>query len=206
VARIKLGTLFYLQAYDVFIHLHRPKTGHKAVTTLSSSVSREIIQPRRLTCGKCGEGIEAQAKFCGQCGNIMHIPQNTTAQEQKFVRCTNSTPAFAKAHFDDVAPKVRAEINQIMSALFRERFILILNTLLLLGVNLFGFCLSLKAYTEFNGDEMSKLIIAFTPFLFVNCVGFVAMIPIRGTKREIYRLQQRLIFLRAQIDYSHLMR
>ena len=93
-----------------------------------------------------------------------------------------------------------------MSALLRERFLLILNTIVLLGVNLFGFCLSLKAYTEFNGDEMAKLIIAFTPFLFVNGIGFVAMIPIRGTKREIYRLQQRLQFLRAQMEYNHLTR
>lgn len=136
----------------------------------------------------------------------MHIAQTTNNTESKAVRCTNSTPGFAKARFEDVGPKVRAEINQIMSALFRERFILILNTIILLGVNLFGFCLSLKAYTEFNGDEMCKLVIAFTPFLFVNGVGCVALIPIRGTKREIYRLQQRLQFLRAQMDYSHLMR
>ncbi|MCC6979128.1 MAG: hypothetical protein IT343_12460 [Candidatus Melainabacteria bacterium] len=174
--------------------------------TATSTVNVHNIAPRLLTCGKCSESVEAQAKFCGQCGNIMHVPAHSSSSEQKSVRCTNTTPTFAKARFDDVGPKVRAEINQIMSALFRERFILILNTFVLLGVNLVGFCLSLKAYTEFNGDEMCKLIIAFTPFLFVNGVGCVALIPIRGTKREIYRLQQRLQFLRAQMDYQHLMR
>lgn len=161
-----------------------------------------------MKCGQCGEIIESQAKFCGQCGNVMAIPQNmrTARSETKNTRCANDMPTFARARFEDVTPKVRAEISAIMSALFRERFLLILNTIVLLGVNLFGFSLSIKAYMEFNGDEMAKLVIAFTPFLFVNGIGCVAMIPIRGTKREIYRLQQRLQFLRAQMDYSHLSR
>ncbi len=160
-----------------------------------------------MRCGQCGEPIESQAKFCGHCGNVMAIAQSMRVNlhtESKSARCANEVPRFARAKFADVTPKVKAEITQIMTALFRERFILILNTIVLLSVNLLGFWLSLKAYTEFNGDEMAKLVIAFTPFLFVNSLGFVTMIPIRGTKREIYRLQQRLHFLRAQMDYSHL--
>jgi len=165
-----------------------------------------------VRCGQCNEPIESQAKFCGQCGHVMVRAQRAHGpyEEPKTSRSINHTapqvPQFARAQFADLTPKVRAEINSIMSALLRERFLLILNTIVLLGVNLFGFCLSLKAYTEFNGDEMAKLIIAFTPFLFVNGIGFVAMIPIRGTKREIYRLQQRLQFLRAQMEYNHLTR
>lgn len=161
-----------------------------------------------MRCGQCGEFIESQAKFCGQCGNVMAVPQNTRGplQVERSPRCTNEVPRFARAQFSDITPKVKAEINQIMSALFRERFLLILNTIVLLGVNLFGFFLSIKAYTEFIGDDVAKLVIAFTPFLFVNSIGFITMIPIRGTKREIYRLQQRLQFLRAQMDYSHLTR
>lgn len=162
---------------------------------------------RTLRCGQCGERIESQAKFCGQCGNVMAIPQSmrsSATTPTTTTRCTNEIPRFARVHFGDITPKVKAEINQIMSALFRERFILILNTAVLLGVNLFGFCVSLKAYTEFVGDDVAKLVIAFTPFLFVNCIGFITLIPIRGTKREIYRLQQRLQFLKAQMDYSHL--
>ncbi len=176
--------------------------------TSASYTDRNLNALRTMKCGQCGEIIESQAKFCGQCGNVMAIPQNMRASsaEKQGARCTNSVPTFARARFDDITPKVRAEINSIMSALFRERFLLILNTIVLLGVNLFGFSLSLKAYMEFNGDEMAKLVIAFTPFLFVNGIGFIAIIPIRGTKREIYRLQQRLQFLRAQMDYSHLSR
>lgn len=138
----------------------------------------------------------------------MAIPQSMRGPQQveRTPRCTNEIPRFARAQFADITPKVKAEINQIMSALFRERFLLILNTIVLLGVNLFGFFLSIKAYTEFIGDDVAKLVIAFTPFLFVNSIGFITMIPIRGTKREIYRLQQRLQFLRAQMDYSHLSR
>jgi len=138
----------------------------------------------------------------------MAVPQSMRGplQVEKTQRCTNEIPRFARAQFADITPKVKAEINQIMSALFRERFLLILNTIVLLGVNLFGFFLSIKAYTEFIGDDVAKLVIAFTPFLFVNSIGFITMIPIRGTKREIYRLQQRLQFLRAQMDYSHLSR
>ncbi|HIA51407.1 MAG TPA: zinc ribbon domain-containing protein [Candidatus Melainabacteria bacterium] len=179
------------------------------MTSASSINKAELANAfRALRCGKCNEPIESQAKFCGQCGNVMAMPQRARGpyEEPKPVRCTNEMPLFARAQFADMTPKVKAEINSIMSALFRERFLLILNTIVLLGVNLFGFSLSLKAYTEFNGDEMTKLIIAFTPFLFVNGVGFVAMIPIRGTKREIYRLQQRLQFLRAQMEYTHLTR
>lgn len=176
--------------------------------TSASSINRQELAKAfgTLRCGQCNEEIESRAKFCGQCGNVMVVPHKARHEDSKPVRCTNELPSFARAQFADMTPKVRAEINSIMSALFRERFILILNTVVLLGVNLFGFSLSLKAYTEFNGDEMAKLIIAFTPFLFVNGVGFVAMIPIRGTKREIYRLQQRLQFLRAQMEYTHLTR
>lgn len=178
--------------------------GSQAVTS-ASFITPQSSSIFAAKCAKCGENIEQQAKFCGQCGEVMVQPR-TTQRTPQATRCTNETPTFARASFADITPKVKAEINQIVSALFRERCILILNTCILLGVNLFGFSLSLKAYSEFNGDEMAKLIIAFTPFLFVNCVGCVAMIPIRGTKREIYRLQQRLQFLRAQMDFNHLMR
>lgn len=137
----------------------------------------------------------------------MNAPQGMlNALQELPQRSTNEVPRFARYQVNDISPKVQAEINQIMSALFRERFILLLNTAVLLGVNLLGFTLSLKAYTEFNGDEMAKLVIAFTPFLFVNGLAFVTMIPIRGTKREIYQLQQRLKFLKAQMDYTHLTR
>ncbi len=206
---IKLRALFSLQAYyEVYQQLfHSHKTGHKAVTS-AFSINRPDAIPRTLRCGQCNEPMEAQAKFCGQCGKVMAVAQNThgPAHVERVARCTNQVPGFARAQFADITPKVRAEINQIMNALFRERFILILNTIILLGVNLFGFFLSMKAYTEFIGDDVAKLVIAFTPFLFVNGVGFVAIIPIRGTKREIYKLQQRLVFLKAQMDYSHLTR
>jgi hypothetical protein len=208
-ASIKLRALFALQAYyELYTQLLQScKTGHKAVTS-ASSINRQNSLPRALRCGECSEPIEVQAKFCGQCGHVMATVQSThgPAHVERVARCTNQVPGFARAQFADITPKVRAEINQIMSALFRERFILILNTIVLLSVNLFGFFLSMKAYTEFIGDDVAKLVIAFTPFLFVNGVGFVAIIPIRGTKREIYRLQQRLVFLKAQMDFSHLSR
>lgn len=177
--------------------------------TSASSINRAELANafRVLRCGQCNEQIESQAKFCGQCGTVMAAAQKKHGpyEEPKLGHAQSELPSFARAQFADLTPKVRAEINSIMSALLRERFLLTLNTIVLLCVNLFGFWLSLKAYTEFNGDEMTKLIIAFTPFLFVNCVGFVAMIPIRGTKREIYRLQQRLQFLRAQMEFNHVM-
>lgn len=208
-ASIKLRALFSLQAYYELYKQLLPswKTGHKAVTSASFINRPDAIQ-RTIRCGQCNEPIETQAKFCGQCGKVMAVPQSMHGPQhvERVARCTNQVPSFARAQFADITPKVRAEINQIMSALFRERFILILNTAVLLGVNLFGFFLSMKAYTEFIGDDVAKLVIAFTPFLFVNCIGFVAIIPIRGTKREIYKLQQRLVFLKAQMDYSQLTR
>lgn len=183
-------------------------------------------------CAHCSGLIEAGAKFCGQCGvhnsfsdDVLqaHAQSSlqpavaaqgvTTAgvaagatQTSAFERMQlgGQTPAFARAHYENASPKVIAEIRSIMSALARERTILLVNTLVLVCVNLFGFWLSMKCYTEFIGDDVAKFMIAFTPFLFVNGVGCVAMIPIRGTKREIYRLNEKLKVLKATMDYGHL--
>lgn len=196
------------------------------MTTSFYTPGKSVLQNAHK-CAHCSGLIEAGAKFCGQCGvhnsfsdDVLQAhaqsslqpaiagagSETVTPQTTAFERMQlgGQTPAFARAHYENASPKVIAEIRSIMSALARERTILLVNTVVLVCVNLFGFWLSMKCYTEFIGDDVAKFIIALVPFLFVNCVGCVAMIPIRGTKREIYRLNEKLKVLKATMDYGHL--
>lgn len=101
-----------------------------------------------------------------------------------------------------VTPEMREELGKMMVLLARERIFLILHCLNFLFINSVGFWLALKAYNEYNADEITKTVIALTPLMFINSFALVCLSPIKGTKIEIGRLKEKIKYLRIQIEYS----
>jgi len=136
------------------------------------------------------------AQFIGNQTNTHGHPTATIAP----------TPNFAKVapQLQHVDPTLKAELDKQEVLLARERFFLYTHCLIFLCVNLFGFWLSLKAYNEYNADELTKGIISLTPLLFINSVALVTLSPIKNTKQQIHRLKEKIKFLRIQIEYRNI--
>jgi hypothetical protein len=116
------------------------------------------------------------------------------------------TPKFAAVapQITHVDPALRAELTKHVVLLARERLFLYLHCINFLIINAFGFWLSLKAYNEYNADELTKTIIALTPLMFINSIGLVCLAPIRGTKIEIARLKEKVKYIKVQIEFRNI--
>lgn len=121
-------------------------------------------------------------------------------------RAHEPAPRFAKVapKITHVDPALRAELAKNILLLARERMFLYMHCLFFLVINLFGFWLSLKAYNEYNADELTKTVIALTPLMFINTLGLVCLSPIKGTKLEISRLKEKIKYIRVQIEYRNI--
>jgi len=116
------------------------------------------------------------------------------------------TPKFAAVapQITHIDPALRAELTKHVVLLARERLFLYLHCVFFLIINAFGLWLSLKAYNEYNADELTKTIIALTPLMFINSLGLVCLSPIRGTKIEIARLKEKIKYIRVQIEFRNI--
>lgn len=173
----------------------------------------------RQSCSNCNDYIEPQAKFCGSCGfivapnsfNIYEFPEQHArliSLEQSQAATPKEVPSFAlpKTAKKD-SPKVvelTEEVSKIMVLLARERIFLYIHILTFLAINLFGCWVAWKCYADFIGDEMSKMMIASTPFLFINSLALLVIVPIKGTRAEISRLKERLSCVRFNMEFGHL--
>ncbi len=101
-----------------------------------------------------------------------------------------------------VNPELTAELGGLLALLLRERIFLVIHCIIFVVVNLFGFSLSIECYTGYIGDEATKIVMAMTPLLFINTVGLACMSPIKGTKKEIARIKEKIQYLRFRIDYE----
>lgn len=171
-----------------------------------NSFSNDVLQAHAQTSQPAiAQASSSASAVVDTAASTMRRAQTETTSHER-MQMGGQLPAFARAHYQQASPKLQKELGQIMTALLREKTILLVNSLVFVCVSLFGFTLSLKCYTEFNGDDVAKFMMAFTPFLFVNVVGCVALIPVRGAKREIYRLNEKLKVLKSTMDYGHLMK
>lgn len=102
-----------------------------------------------------------------------------------------------------IPAQLTEELAALMTVLLRERIFLFVHCGLFLCANLFGFSLSIQAYTGFLGDEVSKLVISLTPLMFINSLGLLLLVPINGTKREIARVKEKIQYARFRIEYFH---
>lgn len=127
-----------------------------------------------------------------------HAAQSQTGN-QRAIKFAAVAPQIT--HVD---PALNAELAKNMMLLARERMFLYLHCINFLCINAFGFWLSLKAYNEYNADELTKTVIALTPLMFINSLGLVCLSPIKGTKREIARLKEKIKYIRVQIEYRNI--
>ena len=121
---------------------------------------------------------------------------------------TLTVPNFATVaprHIRNPNNELRTEAAKLMLLLARERLFLYSHWLIFLAINLFGFWMALKCYNEYFGDDLTKLMMGSTTLLYINCCALLCIVPIRGTKREIARLKEKLNYVRFQIEYSHLL-
>ncbi|MBX9949380.1 MAG: zinc ribbon domain-containing protein [Candidatus Obscuribacterales bacterium] len=160
-----------------------------------------------VRCAACSSPNDAGARFCGECGVSMHRPQMDTAQSV----CNNApggaqAPSFARPRTrNTVDPAISRELGSLLVLLMRERIFLIMHWTIFVTLSLIGFGLAMKCYTEFHGDDMSKLMMAITPMLFINLSALVCLTPIKGTKREIERIQEKIAYLKFSVRFKHLL-
>jgi hypothetical protein len=89
--------------------------------------------------------------------------------------------------------------------LWRERVLLLAHGLLFLGLHITGIVFAIQCYSGYIGDELTKLCMACTPLLVVNGSAMLCLLTIKGARREISRLKNRLAYLRFKHEYGHLM-
>jgi hypothetical protein len=159
--------------------------------TLNASVSATSFQS-----GSCGHALEPSSRYCGFCGAL--TPAQGAAPAPSFAMVT---PIHAPA----VSQELQEEAAKLLMQLARERILLLFHWTLFVGSNLLGVYLAIKCYNEFIGDEMSKIMVASTPFLFINCLALLCIVLIRGTRKEIAHLKERISYVKFKIDFGHLM-
>ena len=172
------------------------------------SATGHTLGTLRLVCINCAHDCEAAAKFCSNCGTI--IDHRLIGQ---FAASHGSGESLTVPEFAPVAPRhirtpnneLRGEAAKLMLLLARERLFLYTHWLVFLGLNLFGVWMAMKCYSEYLGDDMTRLMMGSTPLLYINCCSLLCIVPIRGTKKEIARLKEKLNYTKFQIEYDHLL-
>lgn len=169
--------------------------------TYAGGIAQEMV-----ACSNCQASNEIHAKFCGNCGFVT-AAANARMEEAPPIEAPKSMPAFATAGIPTETAKTNqliTEANKLMLHLARERVFLVMHWVIFLVINLFGIWAAWKCYVDFCGDEMSKLMVASTPFLFINSMGLLCLVPIKGTRSQIAFLKERISYLRFNIEFGHL--
>jgi hypothetical protein len=166
-------------------------------------------------CFACNEVLLPTTKFCGECG------ESTTPKQSNAFTNPNlgsdylnqqraqvaGTPKFARVSPQmkrSIPPQLKQEYCKLSCLIARERAFLIMHYSLFLIVSLFGLWCAFTAYNGLNADEMTRAVIAFIPLVTINSLAFGCLVSIRGTKREVSRLKERLTYLHYQIEYVNL--
>jgi len=158
-------------------------------------------------CRSCGNELEFAAKFCGNCGCVAAEGSEPTADIQLVEAPLPSLPNFAQVSpksAGQINSEFQAEADRIMILLARERFFLFIHWFCFIGLNLLGVWLAIKCYVEFIGDDVSKLMMACTPLLFINSLALMCIIPLRGTKKQVAHLEEQLSYIKFQVEFKQL--
>ena len=178
--------------------------------------------PSTISCIHCSGVFDSGSKFCGNCGAprlqsrhghafdpviSKRAIQASNAINERVVQSTNKqTPSFAKNKRQSrvIPPEMRAEMASLMAAELRERIFLFGHYAVFLVTSLIGLMIAFKCYVEFAGDELSKMMMASTPLMFINLVALCALVPIKGTKKEIARIKERMTYLKLAMEFDNI--
>lgn len=136
-------------------------------------------------------------------------PTNNQGELIEHNNQSEPAPMFAlkgksKANKSQVPEALVRELQSLNALLLRERIFLAIHWTIFVGANLVGFFLASQCYAGFMGDEVTRFVMALTPLTFINAVALACLAPIRGTRREISRVKERMQYLKVQIDYGNL--
>ncbi len=166
-----------------------------------------------IYCPSCNAVLLPGTKFCGDCGyatsqNHSHNDSNLSTVYLNEQRAkVAGMPAFAQVSPQlrrPISPELKKEYGKVSCLLVRERMFLTLHCLTFLIANLIGLWSAFTAYNGLVADEVTRGVVAFIPLFFINTVAFGALVPIKGTRREISRLKERMTYLHYQIEYTNL--
>ncbi len=167
-------------------------------------------------CPQCSQVNEAHAKFCGSCGLASQPvpqfqPRPTVDAGAITIPNFGGTGPLTVPNFATVttAPPKKSnalhdEMNTLTLTLMREQMLLALHWFTFFAGNLVGLWLAMKCYNEFLGDEVTRVVIATTPLLFINSCAFLCIVTINGTNKEIARLKERISYIKFKLEYGHL--
>ena len=161
-----------------------------------------------VLCAVCESAVESGAKYCGNCGAVANQPDVQTNN-----RSAVELPKPAVPNFVPVAPRpvpaavahLNEEESKLTVLLVRERLFLYMHWLIFLSANIFGLWLTLKCYHEYMADEMTRIMMACTPLMYINLLALVCLVPIKGTRRSIAGLKEKLNYVKFQREYNHLL-
>ncbi len=173
---------------------------------MSQNQSRTAF--RATLCPSCANVIEAGSKFCGVCGSPSGTVHGHRGPITPLTKPLPTVPAFAPVAPGPVIKAVsdlQDEAGRLIVQLVRERLFLYLHCLLFLALTAVGLFLAGRCYSDYIGDEMTKLMMACTPLMFINLSALCCLVPIKGTRHEITRLKEKLNYVKFQIEYNHLL-
>lgn len=178
-------------------------------------------------CGECGSSTESAINRASmpqikrqapsfavpdtvsyaQLAQLEREKMSSLADEGEYTQTSPSfarTPVFALHEKEnEIPPELLDELRSLNTALLREQLFLIFHWSIFLVSNLIGFAFSMKCYFDFHGDELSRMMMALTPLTFINLVAFACLAPIKGTRREIARIKERIKFVQVKIEYRN---
>lgn len=165
-------------------------------------------------CFICNEELVPAAKFCGECGESATPKQNAFTNPNLGSDYLNEqrakvagTPKFARVSQQmkrSIPPQLKQEYCKVSCLLARERAFLIMHYSVFFIASFFGLWCAFQAYNGLNADEMTRGVVAFIPLITINSLAFACLVPIKGTRREVSRMKERLTYLHYQIEYINL--
>jgi hypothetical protein len=153
-----------------------------------------------VSCRSCSHPHQVEAKFCGNCGNSTAMQAQSAPLEAIDTR-PHQAPKFAHITHTEIPKELLQELGDLLVVLIRERLFLYFHCTAFVVLTIAGIWLTFKVYNGFTGDEVTRVILALTPMLFINCCALGIIAPIMGTKREIQKLKYRLLLVRHRIEY-----
>jgi hypothetical protein len=121
---------------------------------------------------------------------------------------TPNLPAFAQitpARLKPINPKLLESEQKTILTLVREHLFLYFHWLVFLFFSAVGLGLAAKCYVEFDGDLISRFMMAIIPVLVINTTACCSLICVHGTNKKIARLKEELHHVWLQIEYEYLL-